>query len=306
MGLLNTALDTKDSKKKSYEEFIISEGNLSTDETYPSESLNLFCNFFGIKKALFLLYNPKDDLWLPVVQNGIDVTSSRRVRFNNKFLSSVFKEEHFNALTSPEDLQNFKPLLSIREFSGLKNIVFVKQKETAFLSINSHMIEQSLFVKEEIKALTLILDKLSKLESIKKSAVPNDSSVIPFVSRYLSKHKDSVIFLIKLQYEDLISIISESGSENQEDKQISQDIFDTVFSMVNISGRILQIDFYTSLLLFSSNTLKNPQLLITQIESTLKNYFNIQSDLPVIKRSYILYPEHGRDAEVLLSKLDIL
>jgi len=306
MGLLNTALDTKDSKKKSYEEFIISEGNLSTDETYPSESLNLFCNFFGIKKALFLLYNPKDDLWLPIVQNGIDVTSSRRVRFNNKFLSSVFKEEHFNALTSPEDLQNFKPLLSIREFSGLKNIVFVKQKETAFLSINSHMIEQSLFVKEEIKALTLILDKLSKLESIKKSAVPNDSSVIPFVSRYLSKHKDSVIFLIKLQYEDLISIISESGSENQEDKQISQDIFDTVFSMVNISGRILQIDFYTSLLLFSSNTLKNPQLLITQIESTLKNYFNIQSDLPVIKRSYILYPEHGRDAEVLLSKLDIL
>ena len=306
MGLLNTALDTKDSKKKSYEEFIISEGNLSTDETYPSESLNLFCNFFGIKKALFLLYNPRDDLWLPVVQNGIDVTSSRRVRFNNKFLSSVFKEEHFNALTSPEDLQNFKPLLSIREFSGLKNIVFVKQKETAFLSINSHMIEQSLFVKEEIKALTLILDKLSKLESIKKSAVPNDSSVIPFVSRYLSKHKDSVIFLIKLQYEDLISIISESGSENQEDKQISQDIFDTVFSMVNISGRILQIDFYTSLLLFSSNTLKNPQLLITQIESTLKNYFNIQSDLPVIKRSYILYPEHGRDAEVLLSKLDIL
>ncbi len=306
MGLLNTVLDTKDSKKKSYEEFIISEGNLSTDETYPSESLNLFCNFFGIKKALFLLYNPRDDLWLPVVQNGIDVTSSRRVRFNNKFLSSVFKEEHFNALTSPEDLQNFKPLLSIREFSGLKNIVFVKQKETAFLSINSHMIEQSLFVKEEIKALTLILDKLSKLESVKKSAVPNDSSVIPFVSRYLSKHKDSVIFLIKLQYEDLISIISESGSENQEDKQISQDIFDTVFSMVNISGRLLQIDFYTSLLLFSSNTLKNPQLLITQIESTLKNYFNIQSDLPVIKRSYILYPEHGRDTEVLLSKLDIL
>jgi len=306
MGLLNTVLDTKDSKKKSYEEFIISERNLSTDETYPSESLNLFCNFFGIKKALFLLYNPRDDLWLPVVQNGIDVTSSRRVRFNNKFLSSVFKEEHFNALTSPEDLQNFKPLLSIREFSGLKNIVFVKQKETAFLSINSHMIEQSLFVKEEIKALTLILDKLSKLESVKKSAVPNDSSVIPFVSRYLSKHKDSVIFLIKLQYEDLISIISESGSENQEDKQISQDIFDTVFSMVNISGRLLQIDFYTSLLLFSSNTLKNPQLLITQIESTLKNYFNIQSDLPVIKRSYILYPEHGRDTEVLLSKLDIL
>lgn len=306
MGLLNTVLDTKFSKKKSYEDFVFSERNLAADESYPSKSLNLFCDFFGVKKALFLFYNPKEDLWLPATQTGIDITSSRRVRFNNKFLSSIFKTEGFNILTSPEDLQNFKPLLSIREFTGLKNITFMKHQDTAFLGINSPMIQNSLAVNEEVKTLTLILEKLSKIESSKKTAVPNDSSIIPFVSRYLSKHRDSAIFLIKLNFEDLISIISESGSESQDDKQISQDIFDTIYSMVNISGRILQIDLYTSLLLFSSYTLKKPQLLTTQIESTLKNYFNIQTDLPVIKHSSILYPDHGRDVELLLSKLDIL
>ncbi len=306
MGLLNTVLDTKDSKKKSYEDFVRSERDLSTDESYPLKSLNLFCDFVGLKKALFLSYNPKEDLWLPAAQTGIDITSSRRVRFNNKFLSSIFKTEGFNILTSPEDLQNFKPLLSIREFTGLKNITFMKHQDTAFLGINSPMIQKPRAVDEAIKTLRLILEKLSKIESSKKTAVSADSSIIPFVSRYLSKHRDSVIFLIKLNFEELISIISESGSESQEDKQISQDIFDTIYSMVNISGRLLQIDLYTSLLLFSSHTMKKPQILTTQIELTLKNYFNIQTDLPVIKHSYILYPEQGRDVDLLLSKLDIL
>ncbi len=305
MGLLDTVLDTKDSKKKSFKDFLQKESALKPGDTYPAEVLKLFSDFFGIKKCILLIYSKKEDLWLPVAQTGLDVTSGRRIRFNNNFVNSVFKEG-FNYLTSQNALQNFKHLLSIREYSTLENISFLHKESAAFLGLNSGISGDKTVNSDILEAISHILEKLSNNENRPKTSIPNDSSIILFTSQYLSKYSETVIFLIKLQYEELISFISESSPEKQDVNQVSQDIFDTVYSMVNISGRILQIDIYSSLLLFSSKSLRKPELLTTQIESTLKNYFNIQSDLPVIKSTFVSFPEDGMDAEALLTKLDIL
>ncbi len=299
MGLLDTVLVTKDIKKKSFNDFILKEKELSEDETYSSKALELISGFFGITKGVILVYHPKEGLWQPVSVTGIDITSTRRIRFNKNFMTSMFNPG-VNNIQDQEKLLKFKPFLSIREFSALNNISVYLLENTAFLTFNSH-------ISGDIpRALEIILRKISAIDSSLKNFILKDSSIVLFVSQYLSRFSDSAIFLIKINYEELLSFISESAPESHEFQQLSQDIFDTVYSMINISGRILQIDAYSSLLLFSSKSLKTPELLIKQIAVTLKNYFNIHSDIPVIKSTFVSFPDDGREPEKLLLKLDIL
>ena len=76
--------------------------------------------------------------------------------------------------------------------------------------------------------------------------------------------------------------------------------------MVKFSGRLLQIDTYTSLLLYSSTSINNPQLLISQITNAIRHYYNIQADVPSITNTSLIYPDDGEDAETLLGKMHIL
>jgi len=104
----------------------------------------------------------------------------------------------------------------------------------------------------------------------------------------------------------MVSFIVDSFPEKQEDIQLAQDIFDIVYSMVNISGRLLHLEVYSALLLYSSEAVQNPKLLTAQITSMVKSYFNITSDLPTIEYSFATYPEEGKAIEDLLGKLNIL
>ncbi len=306
MGLLNTVLETQDHKKKSGNDFFLLESRLPENKEYPEENLKLLNNYFKLDKSIYLTYDAKTDMWFPLASSGFDVTSVRRMRFNQKFFSSA-AENGFTIIEDKESLAKFKTYLSIREYSMLRKIDLLHKGNCAFLTLNSPLTPSSPSFNEYVKAVEFSLNKIKKIQFVNKDDNDRSSlSITLFVSQYIKKHKESHVYFIKLNYKEMVSFIIDSLSENQESIQLAQDIFDIVYSMVNISGRLLHLEAYSALLLFSSETIQNPKLLTTQITSMVKNYFNITSDLPSIEYSFVTYPEEGKTIEDLLGKLDIL
>lgn len=320
MGLLDNALDKKDNKKKSNDlsnsyrksvkVFFSEEKRLPVDETYSSSVQALINRCFNIKKSIMLIYNSRVDSWIPVSTSGIDITSARRLRFNNRFFSNNFNND-YSSIESSDELLKFKTFFSIREFSMLNKIEIFHRNDhehgnrAAFMILNGEILETSLFSQLK-QAVNIVLEKVPDLMEDSERTDSNRSTLNLFVSQYIQKHKDTRIFLFRLNYFDFISLIREILTEDVEENQLAQDIFDTVYSMINISGKLLQIDTYSALLLYSSRSIHNPKLLIAQITNAIKNFFNIKIDVPSISNSFVSYPEDGTVAEEFLNKLEIL
>ncbi len=306
MGLLNTVLETQGHKKKSGADFFLLESRLPEGEGYPEKSLKLLNDYFKLEKSIYLTYDAKTDMWFPLASAGLDVTSVRRMRFNQKFLSSA-AENGFAIIEDEETLSKFRTYLSIREYSMLRKIDILHSGNYAFMSLNSPLKKSSPSFDEYTKAVEFSLNRVKEIQSHTKEDIDrNNLSITLFVSQYIKRHKDSHVYFIRLNYKELVSFIMDSLPEKQEGFQLAQDIFDIIYSMVNITGRLLHLEAYSALLLYSSEAVQNPKLLTTQITNMVKNYFNINSDLPSIEYSFVTYPEEGKTIEDLLGKLDIL
>ncbi len=314
MGLLDSVLVQQSGKKKSSPlsskfqnraaDFYSGESVLPEDLTYPDKVLTLLQKFLSIDKLLVVLYHAKSDVWLPLTAAGLDVTSTRRIRFNNHLFSSLFPES-FSLLENSEQLAFFKPLLSMREFSMLEKIEVVYPKTTRNNPTTALIILNNDTTLNGIKELLFTVQKIDTILRENRSPEETTSSISPFVSQFLSKTGSRKTYLFKIDYEEIILFIQETLTEEFEKKQLTKDIFDTIYSMISASGRLLQIDNYSSLLLYSSTSIHNPKLLITQITNTIKNYYNIQTNVPSISDSFLTYPDDGEDADTLLRQLHI-
>ncbi len=313
MGLLDSVLVQQNKKKSSSSsgfkgkvaDFYAGENALSKNAAYPEAVLELLNLLFMIDKIIIMTYRLKTDTWIPFTASGLDITSTRRIRFNDTVFSSLFPHS-FSMLENPDQLSLFKPLLSIREFSMLTGIETIYPEKTSSRPKTALMIfnyRNSLSVKEEL------LFAVEKIDTVLDANIPSDDtsfSISLFVSQFLSKARGKKFYLFKLDCEEIIVFIQETLTEEFDKKQLVQDIFDTIYSMVKFSGRLLQIDTYTSLLLYSSTSINNPQLLISQITNAIRHYYNIQADVPSITNTSLIYPDDGEDAETLLGKMHIL
>ncbi len=315
MGLLDNVLVQQNNKKKSTPppsslkdksvDFYSAEQMLPEDTTYPEAVLDLLNRFFMIDKVLIMTYRFKTDTWIPFATSGLDITSARRIRFKGMAYSSLFPHS-FTILEDPAQLSLFKPLLSIREFSMLTRIETIYPESSSSQPTTSLMLFNNSTGSTFKKELLFAAGRIDTVLENNKISDDSSFSISLFVSQYLSKAKNKKFYLFKLDCEEIIMFIQETLTEDFEKRQLIQDIFDTIYSMVKISGRLLQIDTYTSLLLYSSTSIKNPQLIISQITNAIKHYYNIQTDVPSITSTSLIYPDDGEDSETLLRKMHIL
>ncbi len=316
MGLLDNVLTKQKREKKSTApsenisndasaRFYDAEKELKRDLSYFFPVLNLARTFFDVEKLVVISYDRKADSWLPVSSCGMDVTSARRIRFSGKQFTALFPKP-YSRIEDSEQLSLFRELLSIREFSMLTRVEAftldnssVKPK-TALLLLNNRN------TKDFHNEFLFIIQEIDTILKNNKSSHETSFSLSLFVSRFLSKAKADRVYLIKLDYEKICTFIQESLTEEFDETQLVQDIFDTIYSMVSLSGRLLKIDTYSSLLLYATDSIHNPQLLIAQISSSIKTYYNIQTDLPPISSMVLTYPEDGEDTDTLLRRMNIL
>jgi len=313
MGLLDTIIVKQSSKKKSESHrnsiektavsFIEKEKLLPIDMSYPSAVIALMNTYFNFTKIIILSYDYKNDVWAPDAFVGIDLTSSRRIRFPSQFFKTSFPHE-YSFYNQEEQISNFKPFFSIREFSMLKSIALFHSFSSD--SISALMILDTEISSQIIQIIPSIIAKIDTvlIHNIKSEENPFTLSL--FVSQYLSKMKNKKVYLFKLQFKSMAVFIQETLTEFVDQKQLLQDIFETIYSMINFSGILLQIDSYSSLLLFSSNSIHDPKILIKQITSAIKGYYSIQTELPPVAEMYLTYPDDGQESRILLKKLHIL
>ena len=286
------------------------------------DGVELPARFFEIMSAhlhfstgALLLLDREAGVFAPWVSAGLDKTTTHRFRLSGEII-----ENFQSGLSQPlfyhdSELEPFRQYFSIRLFDQLETLIICP-----------------FYLDEKLFGILLIINSEEALDQNMMNAletVSSEGSSLLGSSRFLNlsgttQHTEPVqpdeifaridssielilstnrkLSLILLDLQNILSFLSEKNS-HIDIFRVQKDIFTILDSMVGGIGEVINLDNTRTLLLLSSKTAIKDQILINQIQLSLKSFFQHRDDFPLLQAKIRRIPEDGMEAKTLLENL---